>query len=118
MTKYNSSDRLIRTEVIDSNLSILDKRITLKDLKNKIVSLEDKYKDFTNLIIELDSNSEGCSYVYLYGDRFETDEEYKYRLEQIDYYKNLEKDRKKSKEETELKEYLRLKKKFEKKSKK
>ena len=92
------------------------KEITLDFLDNSL----DNIKTYIEQLIDEGWETTSISYCYkevymlnLYADREETDEEFARRLKEWEIYKDYEKQRKLKQQEEELKEYERLKKKFE-----
>lgn len=99
----------------------------IKVKKSKVITLDflddslENIKTYIEQLIaegwgtaSLDYNySEWRDSLILHADREETDEEFAIRLKEWENYKDYEKQRKLKQQEEELKEYQRLKKKFE-----
>ena len=82
---------------------------SLENIKTYIEGLMDEGWETASI----DYNFSDGDSLILYADREETDEEFARRLKEWEIYKDYEKQRKLKQQEEELKEYERLKKKFE-----
>lgn len=86
----------------------------LTDIVTDLLELQDKYKDCSDVRIEVDYGQSELEGYDVYGTRLETDEEYQKRIKVNKQVKDRKAKEQKENLEYELQEYLRLKSKFDK----
>lgn len=112
--KKRNKDPLIIDEVVESNVLEKIDGSTFEGIRSFLKEVEQKHRNYTEFYFSFDDFNEYEISVDIRGSRPETEEEIKERLNTLRISLEEKEKTKQYRKEQEYKEYLRLKKKFEK----